>query len=438
MSVQNYDQNDTQKIFYLNDNRKKSTAEQIKLILKIISTILNIFLALMVLFIIPIILHSLGVNEQKTTEFTFYTAKDFAHIEYHGKDEIFEKTIKKMIEIIELTETKSEAEVTKKIESNFRNFLLWGPPGTGKTFFIKKLIYLLNEKIKKNEEEKNRKDKGEKGKIETANGNKIIASKKTNAKVKSLDEDGIKEKEYVRAYFITPSMLEDKYKGETERKISKLFEEARDNEQWKATFIFVDEIDAFFSDREISHQDNSSKSKTEFLNLLSGIKESIMKNVFFVGASNYMSVIDDAFLRRFGEKIEFSLPNCDEAYEMLKSISRDWTQEENREDYLREIAEILSNKNCSQSFISELCKRMRWADAHKRPGAIKKFRDIVLAAEEKRNEIINRIPSGRAFEDKQYWQMRAKNEKFDNSDFDFGDDICTAETIVTEKTIPNI
>ncbi|WUR03085.1 AAA family ATPase [Vairimorpha necatrix] len=407
MEIEDCGQKDSEKIIYVSNNiPKKSAMESISLIVGIISSILNIFLTCLFLFIVPIIFNALrnaGDKNNKNNEFDFFTAKDFANVKYHGREKLFEKITNNIFEIIQLTEHKSAAEVSDKITVIDRNLLLWGPAGTGKTHFIKKLIFLLNEKIKKKTEQ---------------SGKKVtkIQEKTKGYKDKTKHEDG----EYVRAYFITPSMLEDKYKGETEKKINKLFEEARDDTKWKATFIFIDEIDSFFANREFSHQDHSSKSKTEFLNLLSGIKEDIMKNVFFVGASNFMSVIDDAFLRRFGQKIEFKLPNGNETYEMLKSITRDWTQEQNRDDYLRHIAEILSKRSCSQSFISELCKRMTWKDAHKKPGAIGRFRIIVLAADEKRQANINNMSTPKSSESfRQYYQTKEKSEKFDHSDFDF-------------------
>lgn len=167
-----------------------------------------------------------------------------------------------------------------------------------------------------------------------------------------------KEKEYVRAYFISPSMLEDKWKGETERKIRTLFDEARNNKEWKATFIFIDEIDSFFDDRMKEVSEITTIPKSEFLNLLSGISEDLMSNCFLLGATNMLDNINPAFSRRMGNQYLFDFPDKEEIKKMLSEITENWPKSETSEEILNTVSRTLGERKASQSLIADITKKL--------------------------------------------------------------------------------
>jgi cell division protease FtsH len=104
--------------------------------------------------------------------------------------------------------------------------------------------------------------------------------------------------------------------------VKDLFETARKN---APCIIFVDEIDSIAKKRgSDTHGSSASHSEEDavlntFLAELDGFKD--RGDVFVMGATNRLSVIDEALLRpkRFDRIIHFKLPNIDERYEIVSS-----------------------------------------------------------------------------------------------------------------------
>ncbi|EEQ81245.1 hypothetical protein NCER_102433, partial [Vairimorpha ceranae BRL01] len=215
-------------------------------------------------------LQSNNLNKNES-QFLFNKAGEFKNIKYYGYKKTFQTVIFSMMNIIKSSKNLSDKEFSARYDCTARNYLFYGPPGTGKTLFVKRLVYLLNYNF--------------------------------NDKFKTTNKD------YVRICFVSPNQLEDKFIGETEKNIKNLFKEARDDKDYTATIIFIDEIDSFFGDRKLDTTIHSSRSKTEFLNFLSGVSEDRKKNVFFIGATNLITRIDDAFVRRMENRYEFRLPS---------------------------------------------------------------------------------------------------------------------------------
>jgi len=108
------------------------------------------------------------------------------------------------------------------------------------------------------------------------------------------------------AFFtVDASQIKDKYVGETEKNMTRLFEEARKNER---AVIFLDEIDALL------HKRGRQKvnAVTQFLVLADGISNSPGEcMLLLLGATNKPWGIDPAALRpgRFGKQIYVGLPD---------------------------------------------------------------------------------------------------------------------------------
>lgn len=125
----------------------------------------------------------------------------------------------------------------------------------------------------------------------------------------------------VRGFFLNvkgPELL-DKYVGETEHRIRKIFEEARRH----ATFytpvvIFFDEMEAMFRARGTGRSsDVETTIVPQFLVELAGVETS--DNLIIIGASNRSELIDPAIMRagRLDIKIKVDRPTRDAALDIF-------------------------------------------------------------------------------------------------------------------------
>ncbi len=123
------------------------------------------------------------------------------------------------------------------------NVLLWGPPGTGKTEFVKHLGKTLNSRV-----------------------------------VVKMGSD-----------------LLSCWVGETEKNIKRAFDEAEaDN-----AILFLDEIDGIVQDRSVAQRSWEVTQVNELLNRMENFKG------VMVGATNFMDNLDAAIMRRFTFKLQF-------------------------------------------------------------------------------------------------------------------------------------
>ena len=129
------------------------------------------------------------------------------------------------------------------------NILLWGPPGTGKTEFVKHLGKTLNSRV-----------------------------------VVKMGSD-----------------LLSCWVGETEKNIKRAFDEAEaDN-----AILFLDEIDGIVQDRSGAQRSWEVTQVNELLNRMENFKG------VMVGATNFMDNLDAAIMRRFTFKLQFDYLEAD-------------------------------------------------------------------------------------------------------------------------------
>ncbi|MDR0982048.1 MAG: ATP-binding protein [Culturomica sp.] len=126
---------------------------------------------------------------------------------------------------------------------------------------------------------------------------------------KTLAATLIGKRNGMSVYRIDLSMIVSKYIGETEKNLGKIFDMA-ENRNW---ILFFDEADALFAKRTATNTSNDRYANQEVAFLLQRIED-------FSGtillATNLLSNIDDAFLRRFQSVIYFPMPDK----EMRKSL----------------------------------------------------------------------------------------------------------------------
>lgn len=107
------------------------------------------------------------------------------------------------------------------------------------------------------------------------------------------------------AFFaVDASQIKNKYVGETEKNMRRLFEEARKHER---AVIFLDEVDALVQKRG----NQKVNAVTQFLILADGIANTGDCTLLLLGATNKPWSIDPAALRpgRFGKQIYVGLPD---------------------------------------------------------------------------------------------------------------------------------
>lgn len=120
------------------------------------------------------------------------------------------------------------------------------------------------------------------------------------------------------AFFaVDASQIKDKYVGETEKNMRRLFEEARSHER---AVIFLDELDALLSKRG----NQKVNAVTQFLILADGLVKS-SNTLLLLGATNKPWAIDPAALRpgRFGKQIYVGLPDATARRAIMEYCLRD-------------------------------------------------------------------------------------------------------------------
>jgi len=146
----------------------------------------------------------------------------------------------------------------------WKGILLFGPPGTGKSFLAKAVA-------------------GE-------------ANQSTFLTVSTAD-------------------LTSKWLGESEKLIKSLFETARAN---RPSVVFIDEIDSLVSSRNESDSESGRRIKTEFLIQMDGVGVN-NDGVLIIGATNFPWVLDPAIRRRFEKRVYIPLPDARARGKLIRS-----------------------------------------------------------------------------------------------------------------------
>ncbi|KAL0280058.1 UNVERIFIED_CONTAM: hypothetical protein PYX00_001467 [Menopon gallinae] len=105
-------------------------------------------------------------------------------------------------------------------------------------------------------------------------------------------------------FSVSSSDLVTKWLGESEKLVKNLFELAR---QHKPSIIFIDEVDSLCSARSENESESARRIKTEFLVQMQGVGND-MEGILVLGATNIPWVLDAAIRRRFEKRIYIPLP----------------------------------------------------------------------------------------------------------------------------------
>ncbi len=289
---------------------------------------------------------------QETKELELEEVPDVTYDDIGGLDEQIEQ-VRDAIELPYLYNQLFRRYILKRP----KGILLYGPPGCGKTMMAKAIANSLTAAITRNlqdiemslslllelREENTSEELTERYAAwhehawdsDIEDGEQSPAStleEMETALVEFLDTRGIAADDPVteleqararlvessRAYFMSikgPELL-NKYVGETEHSIRRLFLQAKRRASPSTPVImFFDEIEALFRRRgsRIS-SDVESTVVPQFLSEIDGVEE--LNNVIIIGATNRQDLLDPAILRpgRLDAKIKIDRPNRDAAY----------------------------------------------------------------------------------------------------------------------------
>jgi transitional endoplasmic reticulum ATPase len=129
-------------------------------------------------------------------------------------------------------------------------------------------------------------------------------------------------------HYIAGPEIMNKYYGESEKQLRRIFEEAKKN---APSIIFIDELDSIASKREELTGEVERRVVAQLLSLLDGLEK--RGQVVVMGATNRINAIDPALRRpgRFDREVEIGVPDREGRNEILKIHTRNMPLAENVE-----------------------------------------------------------------------------------------------------------
>mmetsp|Transcript_109118 Transcript_109118/g.315261 ORF Transcript_109118/g.315261 Transcript_109118/m.315261 type:complete len:447 (-) Transcript_109118:4-1344(-) len=134
-------------------------------------------------------------------------------------------------------------------------------------------------------------------------------------------------------FSVSSADLISKWQGESEKLVRNLFEMARESEGGRA-IIFIDEVDSLCGSRSEGESDSLRRVKTEFLVQMDGVGKSDAQ-ILTLGATNIPWELDAAIRRRFEKRVYIPLPEPEARAYMVKLNLGDTPNDLEEEDFER-------------------------------------------------------------------------------------------------------
>lgn len=146
-------------------------------------------------------------------------------------------------------------------------------------------------------------------------------------------------------FSVSSADLISKWQGESEKLVRNLFELARESEGGRA-IIFIDEVDSLCGSRSEGESDSARRVKTEFLVQMDGVGKA-EGQVLVLGATNVPWELDAAIRRRFEKRVYIPLPEPEARAYMVKIHLGETPNDLEEEDFdkLGEITEGASGSD---------------------------------------------------------------------------------------------
>jgi len=126
-------------------------------------------------------------------------------------------------------------------------------------------------------------------------------------------------------FYVSAADIMSKWLGESEKKIAKLFESAREYaERGIPALIFIDEVDDLFGVFS-SEVGGEVRVRNQFLDEMDGLKNKHKKlHLYVLAATNKPHKLDKAFIRRFPVRIYIPPPNHEARKQLFEHYVREW------------------------------------------------------------------------------------------------------------------
>ncbi|KFG27159.1 uncharacterized protein NESG_00235 [Nematocida ausubeli] len=189
-----------------------------------------------------------------------------------------------------------------------KNLIVYGMPGTGKSFFARKIFLQAALNIRAEQLKKQYKTKYL----------NIIGGKGSQQVIKELyDCDGT-----IELYQIDSAMFLNKLVGETEQTLRGFMNFIEWRQKIVPVIVFIDEAEALFAARKGSDGGGgvqvSNNMKNMWLTWLDGLDTDDSKRIFVIAATNFFESIDQALVRRFKSQLGIPTYIYDARVELLE------------------------------------------------------------------------------------------------------------------------